>query len=69
MRLAGLPVRPRGVPKGYTWSKLKKQALDWRQRDTALAKAHGVSRQYIAQLRAQAGQPPSGSPAWRAGLG
>lgn len=64
MRRAGLPVRPRGPVKGQRWGRLSTAALDWRQRDSVLAKAHGVTREYIRQFRRLAGQPPSGSPEW-----
>lgn len=71
MRDNGIPIRPRGVPAGRKWEEQKRQRqkldpsnLDWTRQDTALAKAHGVTRERIRQLRKAAGLPASGSAEW-----
>lgn len=69
MRRNGIPVRPAGVVRGQRLNvqhKVEPSSLDWSQRDTELSKRHGVTREYIRQLRKKAGLPPSGSKRWKA---
>jgi hypothetical protein len=72
MRRNGLPIGPRGTPKGTRWTRagrLDPASLDWTRQDTALSKAHGVCRERIRQLRKAAGLPASGSAEWLAAGG
>ena len=72
MRRNGLPIGPRGTPKGTHWiraGRLDPATLDWTRQDVALGKAHGVCRERIRQLRKAAGLPASGSAEWLAAGG